>query len=271
MKVKGLIEIFSNGKLISKTNNNFLLDGEDMLAAFLAKSFSNKYDANEGASQDGYFDFIAVGTGFKAPVDGALSVIVLPNKPIGVADEQVDIYDGATVKIHSGANAGVDAVVAENGYNPSNAEYENNPTITLTENLDSIVSAGDQFSISSRVSERALQGEGRPDHNDVTFLNTAFWRWPIIVKKKLSAITSPAGSENTVFLQATIGPAQLSGGANLLLTEVGIVNTATPATPTTKSGSMLSRGLITPTYVASGETLVINWYLRLGSDRELSI
>lgn len=272
MLVKGLIEIFSNGKLISKTNNNFLLDGEDMLAAFLSRAFSNKYDANEGASQAGYFDFIAIGTGFKADADGSLNVIVLPNKPIGVSDEQTDIYDGATVKIHSGANAGVDAIVAENGYNPANASFEDKPTITLTQNLDSIVSGGDQFSINSRVSERALQGESRPDHNGVTFLNSAFWRWPIQTKKKLSRITSPAGSDNTVFLQATIGPVQLSGGDNILITEVGMVNTLTPTTdPAVKSGLMLSRGLITPTYLSAGETIVINWYLRLGSERELSI
>jgi len=272
MKVKGLVEVYKNGKLQGITENNFLMSGEDIIALFLSKSFANKYDQNEGAVQSGYFDFVAIGTGFKAPIDGANNVIVLPNKPIGVLDEQIDIYDNATVKIHSGSNAGVTTYVAENGYNPANADYENKPTITLGENLGSIVEAGVQFTIGSRPGESALQGERRSDFKGASFLNNQSWRWAIENKKVLDSNTTPAGATNEVYFTVTIDQPQLSGAESILITEALICNSLTPAASSdVKSGIGLARCLITPTEIAADDAVVIRWRLRIGTQRELSI
>lgn len=273
MLEKGIVEIYKNGKMISQTENHLLIDGEDMLAKFIAKSFANKYDANEGATQAGYFDFMALGTGFLSPAEGGLNVLVLPNKPIGISDEAVDIYDGCNVRIHSGQNAGVVGVVAENGYNPSNADYGNLPTITLVDNLDYVVASGVQFTIDPVVKERSLQGERRADNKGATFLNPTAWRVPVSAEKvTLSVDSNPIGENNEVWFTATINGAQLSGAESILLTEVALVNTITvPASADVKSGLYFARAAILATELAPDEDIVVRWRIRLGAQRELSI
>lgn len=264
--------IGKNGIVKSRSYNSFLIKGEEMLARFLASSFINKFDANEGATQAGYFDFVAIGTGFKAPINGTDSVIVLPNKPYGILDENIDAFDNKTVKILSGANAGVNGIVAIDGYNPANVDYANNPTITLAEPLSYPVEAGVQFVISQITKEQTLQGENRADYKGASFLNPSNSRIKILEKKTLSAVSNPIGAENEVYFTTIIPATQLSGADSVLICEAGIVNTETiPSDPAAKSGEMMARVLLTPTEKGPEEQINLNWRLRIGGQRELSI
>jgi hypothetical protein len=272
--ITGLVTVqrVKDGKILSETNNSFLLKGEEFLAKFLSRRFSDKYDANEGASQAGYFDFVAVGSGFKAPINGTDRVVVLPNKIIGVPDEAVDVFDNKTIKFLSGDNSGINGVVAVNGYNPANPDFENKPTLTLENPLDNTIEAGTQFVVAPSVMENALQGENRSDYKGASFLNPTSSRVQVTSKKTLSNLSTPAGGENEVYIESTIGNVQFSGGASLLLCEALLVNTLTPATdPAVKSGEALARVLLTPTEIGEGEAVNIFWRLRIGAPRALSI
>lgn len=272
MYIKGIVEIekISGGKVtITRKENNFCVNGEDMLAKFLSKSFSNKYDDNEGATQSGYFDFIAVGTGYKTAASGANNVLVLGEKPYGVLDGQTDFYDGKTVRIHSGSNAGLERAVDTDGYNPANPNFDNLPTITLSRSLTNVVESGVQFSISPVIGEQILQGEGRPDHKGGTFLNSSSWRVPVTIKKVLSSNTEPVGESNEVYITATLDSTQLSGANSVLLTEAALVNTDVTASPGQKSGEMQARVLMTPTEKGVDDVINIRWRMRLGSQRDL--
>lgn len=277
MEVKGLVELEhicgkTGKKTITKQENNFLMHGEDFMARFFSKMFTNKYDDNEGASQVGYFDFIAVGTGFKTPIDGSDTVIVLPNKPIGILDEQLDVYDGRTVRIHSGTNAGINGEVAENGYNPANESFGGNPTITLASALDNPVLANVQFTINSTVEEKGLQGEGRADFKGVSFLHKNNYRVPVIKKEILSDSSFPVGEANEIYISAELPQAALSGGDSVLITEMALVNTiAVPSTPDIASGEYQARVLITPTEKAPDDIINLRWRMRFGLPRTLSI
>jgi|GEM_PF-3954813 len=273
--IKGMVEmevIGKNGIVKSRSYNNFLIKGEDMIAKFLARSFANKYDVNEGATQAGYFDFIAIGTGFKSALLGTDRILVLPNKPYGILDDAIDAFDGKTVKILSGSNSGVNGVVAVDGYNAANVDFGGNPTITLVDALSYPVEVGVQFVISPIVGEQALQGENRSDYKGASFLNPSSSRVQILDKKTLSAVSTPVGAENEVYFTTILPATQLSGGGSLLICEAGIVNTATiPSSPAAKSGEMLARVLLTPTEKSPEEQINLNWRLRIGSERALSI
>lgn len=273
--IKGLVEmevVGKNGIVKSRSYNSFLIKGEEIIARFLARSFASKYDDNEGATQAGYFDFVAIGTGFKTPIAGTDRIIVLPNKPYGILDENIDAFDSKTVKILSGANSGVNAVVVTDGYNPANLDYEGKPTITLVDPLSFPVEEGVQFVISQITKEQTLQGENRADYKGASFLNPNASRVKILEKKTLSAVSTPAGSENEVYFTTILPATQLSGGSSVLICEAGIVNTEViPSDPASKSGEMMARVLLTPTEKGPEEQINLNWRLRIGGQRELSI
>lgn len=264
--VHGTVEIIQNGKVLSKSTNAFTLNGEDFVTKFLSKSFANKYDYTEGLSQSGYYDFIAIGSGFIAPIDGTVNVLVLPNKLVGIPDECVDCFDGATVSILSGLNDGETAIVALNGYNPSNPDFEDRPTITITSDLPNIVSAGVQFVISSSDKEIALQGEGRPDFKGASL--TTQIRPLVTSKTILGPETNPVGHPNEIYISTLVPAISVDGGASVRICEAALMNSNTPPLgPSVQSGEMIARVAIPPVEIGPGGAVLINWRIRFGADR----
>ena len=264
--VHGTVEIIQNGKVLSKSINAFTLNGEDFVTKFLSKSFANKYDYTEGLSQSGYYDFIAIGSGFIAPIDGTVNVFVLPNKLVGIPDECVDCFDGETVSILSGLNDGQTAIVALNGYNPSNPDFEDRPTITITSDLPNIVSAGVQFVISSSDKEVALQGEGRPDFKGAKLTNQVR---PLVSSKLiLGPDTVPVGHPNEIYISTTVPAISVDGGASVRICEAALVNSNVPPVMQGEaSGKVLARVALQPVEIGPGGAVLINWRIRFGADR----
>lgn len=266
--VKGTVEVISlkDGKVLSKSKNAFTLNGEDLLAQFLKRSFSNKYDDNEGLFQSGYYDFIAIGTGFLSPILGTESVLVLPNKLIGIPDEDTDCFNGAKVDILSGDNDGLSRLVALDGYNPSNALFENRPTITISEPLPVAVASGVQFVIESISKETALQGEGRPDFKGATLDDQA--RHLFQDKKILGSDTTPIGSSNEVYITTEVPAYAVTGGASVKICEAALVNSdIIPVSPDLASGKMIARTVIAPVELGPGGSVLMKWRLRFGAQR----
>jgi len=266
--VNGVVEVISlkDGQVLSKSNNAFTLNAEDFVALFLSKSFANKYDYTEGLTQSGYYDFIAIGSGFVTPIEGTVNVFVLPNKLIGIPDEDVDCFNGATVSVLSGLNDGQTALVALDGYNPSNPAFENRPTITISSDMPNIVAAGVQFVISSSDKETALQGEGRPDFKGAKL--TTQVRPLVSSKLILGPDTVPVGHPNEIYISTTVPAISVSGGASVRICEAALVNSNVPPIMEGEaSGKVLARVALQPVEIGPGGAVLINWRIRFGAER----
>ena len=231
------VEVFDikTGEVLSSQirSNTITQDGEDFLTAFMSSMFSNKYDAsgNPGESQLGYFDFISIGVGFRTALLGSTTVLVLPYKPVGVGDSDVSAFDGTTVKIHTGIATGETSVVATNGYNPANASFGDNPTLTVATPFTQPIASDVQFTTGPSPFEKGLQGEATVDGGGVSFTDPAESR--VLVSAKTIQV-----NQNEYIVEAEFGPIALSGGTTIKIVEAGLHNTITNGQGGTQSGNI---------------------------------
>ena len=215
---------------------------------------------------------MSIGTGFKTPLAGTRTLVVLPNKVIEA--EGASIFNLKKIYIQSGTNIGEWAYV--NNYTEENPSYENYPTVTLDRELPAAVESGVQFVISPFIGERALQGEGRPDFAGVQFTNSSGYRVPVISKKVLSRTPNEEGFigySNEVMLHSIIDEGTLVGGDTIRINEMGLTNTPDVAiSPEAMSGVTIARvALSDPIDKEPLDRIHLFWKLRFGTSREPSV
>jgi hypothetical protein len=288
--IYGAVEIIhkkANGKIDIQWSNNMIVrgantssgtgspynSGENLLAYFLSKSNSAKYDAEQGSAQTGYFDFMAIGRGFMLGAAGDSSTIfTIPNSPQG-GSEVVDFFCnipsadggvGLNVTSHFGLNSG-ETKVSHATVNYAQATQK----ITLASGFSNTPAQYDIVMTDPSNREVRLQGEpdsggSFKDRNADGAAVTNYSR-----KTVTKTLGATAISKNQVTFSAT-WDGTASDTCKLTIGEAGIFNVS--AIPVgqlyaNRSGDMFARVVFTPIAKAAGDIITFNWKFIMGYQR----